>query len=92
MATPNVAYVARNLSLCGKCAFKLLESLLNCSKFKRIFCCRYIGHAGKCHYIVDLENSAVTDLQPRYADHSNWTVQAGVILLLLLNALLCIGK
>jgi len=37
---------------------------------------RYIAHAGKCHYIVDLENSAVTDLQPRYADSSNWTVQA----------------
>jgi len=37
---------------------------------------RYIAHAGKCHYIVDLENSAVTDFQPRYADSSNWTVQA----------------
>ena len=36
---------------------------------------RYIAHAGKCHYIVDLENSAVSDLQPRYADHGNWTAQ-----------------
>ena len=86
MATPNVAYVTQNLPLCGKCAFKLLESLLNCSKFKPIFCCRYIGHAGKCHYIVDLENSAVTELQPRYADSSNWTVQAGLKHPILLNA------
>ena len=45
---------------------------------KKTFCCRYIAHAGKCHYIVDLENSAVTDFQPRYADSSNWTVQAGL--------------
>jgi len=37
---------------------------------------RYIAHAGKCHYIVDLENSAISDLQPRYADHGNWTAQA----------------
>ena len=50
------------------------------------FCCRYIGHAGKCHYIVDLENSAVTELQPRYADSSNWTVQAGFKCCILLNA------
>jgi len=37
---------------------------------------RYIGHAGKCHFLVDLEDGAVSDHQPRYAHHSNWTVEA----------------
>jgi len=37
---------------------------------------RYIKHAGKCHFLVDLENGAVSDLQPSYASHSNWTIEA----------------
>jgi len=37
---------------------------------------RYISHAGKCHFLVDLDNDAVSELQPSYASHSNWTVEA----------------
>lgn len=37
---------------------------------------RYIANPAECHYLVDLEDDAVSDLQPRYADHSNWTVAA----------------
>lgn len=37
---------------------------------------RYIDHPGLCDYIVDLEDSAVSELQPRYSGHSNWTVEA----------------
>lgn len=37
---------------------------------------RYISHAGKCHFLVDLENDAVSELQPNYAAHANWTVEA----------------
>ena len=27
-------------------------------------------------YLVDLDNGEVSDLQPRYAGHSNWTIEA----------------
>ena len=53
---------------------------------------RYIKHAGKCHFLgniefislpfiftfatVDLDNGAVSDLQPSYANHPNWTIEA----------------
>lgn len=37
---------------------------------------RYTDHPGLCDYIVDLEDSAVSELQPRYSGHSNWTVEA----------------
>lgn len=37
---------------------------------------RYISHAGKCNFLVDLENGEVTDRQPSYTSHSNWTVEA----------------
>ena len=66
--------------------FRALHFASFISSLVPTFCCRYIGHAGKCHYIVDLENSAVTELQPRYADSSNWTVQAGFKCCILLNA------
>jgi len=37
---------------------------------------RYIGHAGKCHFLVDLDNSEISNVQPSYAAHSNWTIEA----------------
>jgi len=37
---------------------------------------RYIAHAGKCHFLVDLEDNAVSNLQPNYGSHANWTVEA----------------
>jgi len=37
---------------------------------------RYISHAGKCHFLVDLDNNAVTENQPSYVNHANWTVEA----------------
>jgi len=37
---------------------------------------RYIQHPGKCHFLVDLEDSSVSELQPLYSTHSNWTVEA----------------
>jgi len=37
---------------------------------------RYISHAGKCHFLVDLDDDSVTDIQPRYVEHGNWTVEA----------------
>jgi len=37
---------------------------------------RYIAHAGKCHFLVDLEDNSESDLQPSYGSHANWTVEA----------------
>jgi len=37
---------------------------------------RYIGHAGKCHFLVDLEDNSVSDLQPHYSQHFNWTIES----------------
>jgi len=39
---------------------------------------RYIQHPGKCHYIVDLDNDAVTERQPAYRGHQNWTEVAAL--------------
>lgn len=37
---------------------------------------RYIKDPGMCDYIVDLEDGVVSDRQPCYASHPNWTVRA----------------
>jgi len=37
---------------------------------------RYIAHPGKCHFLVDLDDSSTSEFQPQYSQHSNWTVEA----------------
>jgi len=37
---------------------------------------RYIAHAGKCHFLVDLEDNTVSEFQPSYVSHGNWTIEA----------------
>jgi len=37
---------------------------------------RYIAHPGKCHFLVDLDDGSLSDSQPQYSAHTNWTVEA----------------